>query len=76
MSTAEASAERRRKAYFSGAMMETPIIFGDQLDAGTVIEGPAIIEEATFTLVINRGANARVSAGGRYVLTPPEESEI
>ena len=43
MSTAEASAERRRKAYFRGAMIETPIIFGDQLDAGTVIEGPAII---------------------------------
>jgi N-methylhydantoinase A/oxoprolinase/acetone carboxylase beta subunit len=38
-----------------------------------VIDGPAIIEEPTSTLVVNPGARCTVSAGGRYVLTPPEE---
>ena len=42
--------------------METPIYVGDQLEAGAHINGPAIIEEATSTLVIHPGASATVSA--------------
>ncbi len=71
-----AKAERRRQAYFAGGLLDTAIFVGDQLDVGHVIEGPAIIEEPTSTLVVYPGSVARVSAGGRYILTPPEEAEL
>ena len=71
-----AKAERRRQAYFAGGLLDTAIFVGDQLDVGAVIEGPAIIEEPTSTLVVYPGSVARVSAGGRYILTPPEEAEL
>ena len=45
----------------------------DLLAPGTEIAGPAIIEEETTTLVVHPGARARVSDGGRYLLSPPEE---
>jgi N-methylhydantoinase A len=69
-----AEPDRRRSAYFGSGLVETPIYLGEQLVAGIEIAGPAIIEEPTSTLVINPGARARVSAGGRYLLTPPEEA--
>jgi N-methylhydantoinase A len=69
----EAKADRHRKAYFGDAELDTPIFLGAQLRAGAVIEGPAIIEEPTSTLVVYPGGFARVSAGGRYILTPPTE---
>lgn len=69
-------AHRRRPAYFAEGMLETPIYLGDGLDAGAVIEGPAIIEEPTSTLVVYPGSKVEVSAGGRYLLTPPEEAAI
>ncbi len=68
--------DRRRLAYFGNEMTETPIFYGESLATGAFIEGPAIIEEATSTLVVHPGAAARVSAGGRYILTPPAESGI
>ena len=71
---ATAEVDRKRLAYFGNEMIETPIFYGDDLAAGAYIEGPAIIEEATSTLVVHPGATARVSAGGRYILTPPAES--
>jgi N-methylhydantoinase A len=72
-----AEADRRRPAYFGrGGAVETPIYLGDRLPVGAVIEGPAIIEEPTSTLVVNPGATARVSAGGRYLLTPPTETSL
>lgn len=71
-----AQAERRRQAYFAKGAVDTPIFLGAQLDVGAVIEGPAIIEEPTSTLVVYPGSVARVSAGGRYILTPPEEAEL
>ena len=69
-------AQRRRQAYFAGGLVDTAIFLGDQLDVGAVVEGPAIIEEPTSTLVVYPGSVARVSAGGRYILTPPEEAEL
>ncbi len=74
--TARVEADRRRPAYFAGGQVETPIFLGDQLEAGAAIEGPAIIEEPTSTLVIHPGARATVSAGGRYILTPPAEAQV
>ncbi|MFP6681799.1 MAG: hydantoinase/oxoprolinase family protein, partial [Gammaproteobacteria bacterium] len=71
-----AKAGRRRQAYFAGGLLDTAIFVGDQLDVGAVIEGPAIIEEPTSTLVVYPGSVAQMSAGGRYILTPPEEAEL
>ena len=72
--TKSATAERKRPAYFADGLVDTPIFVGEQLPSGTVIDGPAIIEEPTTTLVVHPGASARVSAGGRYILAPPEEA--
>lgn len=73
---ARAEPDRRRQAWFAEGAVETAIYFGDALPVGAEIAGPAIIEEPTSTLVINPGGRARVSAGGRYILTPPEEAKI
>ena len=75
--TGLATADRLRAAYFGrGAAIETPVYLGERLPVGAIIKGPAIIEEPTSTLVINPGASARVSAGGRYILTPPKETSL
>ena len=71
-----AEPHRRRRAYFAQGLIETPIYLGDQLAPDVVIDGPAIIEEPTSTLVVNPGASARVSAGGRYIVTPPKEGQV
>ncbi|MGR8918950.1 MAG: hydantoinase/oxoprolinase family protein [Gammaproteobacteria bacterium] len=71
-----AEAARRRPAYFADGLVETPIYLGEALTAGAVIDGPAIIEEPTSTLVVHPGARAEVSSGGRYLLTPPEEAAL
>ncbi len=71
-----AEAQRRRQAYFAQGFLDTPIFVGEQLDIGAVIEGPAIIEEPTSTLVVYPGSVARVSAGGRYIVTPPEKAQL
>jgi N-methylhydantoinase A len=72
--TGKARADRTRQAYFGAGPVATPVYLGEQLETGAVIEGPAIIEEPTSTLVVYPGARARVSAGGRYILTPPPSS--
>lgn len=75
-STATVEPDRVRAAYFGQGEVQTAIYFGEKLSTGAVIEGPAIIEEPTTTLVVYPGASARVSAGGRYVLTPPQEQLV
>lgn len=74
--SATADAARTRPAWFGAGAVDTPIYLGEQLAAGASIDGPAIIEEPTTTLVVHPGASARVSAGGRYILTPPQEATI
>ena len=57
-----------RPAYFRGlgGMIETKIYQGDLLGNGNVIDGPAIIEETTTTIVIPPQARAVVSRWGNY----------
>jgi len=57
-----------RPAYFRdrGGMVETKIYRGDLLGCGNVIDGPAIIEETTTTIVIPPRARAVVSRWGNY----------
>jgi N-methylhydantoinase A len=71
-----AEADRIRKAYFGKEPIDTSIYLGSGLNIGVSIDGPAIIEEPTSTLVINPGANVKVSSGGRYILTPSERGLV
>ncbi len=65
---------RRAKAYFNDAgSLETPVYLGGDLAPGMTVEGPAIIEEPTTTIVVYPGSSARVTAGRNYLLeTNPE----
>ena len=61
-----------RPAYFGGGhWARTPIYRGDSLGAGVVVEGPAIIEEPTTTIVVFPEMLARRSAAGNYLLEIP-----
>ena len=60
-----------RTAYFGETRAEpmtARILFGGQIPAGTRIEGPAVIEEPTTTLVVYPGMSARVTARGDYLV--------
>ena len=60
---------KRRPCYFGDAtIVDTPIFKPRDLRAGLRIEGPAIIEEPTTTLVVYPGMSATVSAAGNYLL--------
>ncbi len=73
-SDANPQPDRVRRAYFDQGWVDTAIYVGERLPAGVTIVGPAVIEEVTSTLVVYPGAVARVSPGGRYVVTPPQEA--
>jgi len=64
----EAVARSRRDAYFDGKVVETPIYLGRSLPTGAVLEGPAIIEEPTSTLVVPPDSRVRVTALDNYLL--------
>lgn len=69
----QAQADRTRQCYFGDGHLDTAVYLGKKLPAGARVEGPAIIEEDTSTLVVYPGAVAHVSPGGRYIVTPPSE---
>lgn len=60
-----------RDAVFTadGVRIRTPIYDGDRLGAGDRIEGPAVIEEVTTTIVIDPGWSARLDESGSYLVT-------
>jgi N-methylhydantoinase A len=60
-----------REAIFSadGKRRSTAVYDGGKLGAGAVVEGPAIIEEVTTTIVVEPGWTARLDASGSYVIT-------
>ena len=61
--------DRHRDAYFGGgARVETPIYLGRNLRPGAAIEGPAIIEEPTTTIVVDPGTRARLGGAGNFIL--------
>jgi N-methylhydantoinase A len=47
----------------------TPRYFGEGLGAGHRIEGPAIVEEATTTVVVYPGWSLTVTEAGQYLMT-------
>ena len=68
----DAAIKGSRNAIFSadGTSQRVPVIDGDKLGAGSVVTGPAIIEEITTTVVIEPGWQAELHESGSYVLTP------
>lgn len=68
----QAAAARSRKVYFSGTQSETAIIDRTGLAVGSVINGPAIIEEGTATTLVPPDWLAEVIGGGHLSLTKTE----
>ncbi|MGE0854133.1 MAG: hydantoinase/oxoprolinase family protein [Hyphomicrobiaceae bacterium] len=58
----------KRKLRFAREFVETPIYQRDALGEGAQIAGPAIVQQADATVVINPGANARVDGLGNLVI--------
>ena len=60
----------RRRAYFreAGGVVETPVYRGDNSLYGARIDGPAIVQEPTSTLVVFPGSRATVSRWGNYLI--------
>jgi len=68
---ADEALKGRRNAIFvaSGEGVPTPVYDGGALGAGAEIQGPAIIEETTTTIVIEPGWTAMLHGSGSYVIT-------
>mgnify|MGYP000591472091 CR=1 FL=1 len=60
-----------RDVYFEreNGFVSTTIYDGDQMQAGNKIEGPAIIEQKTTTVVVPPNATIEISSFGDYLLT-------
>lgn len=69
VTTKVGTASTYRDCYFGDASAVSTAIFkAEDIEPGLLIEGPAIIEEPTTTVVVNPGMTARVSAEGNYLL--------
>ena len=55
--------------YFDGVELATAIIERAEIGHGEVINGPAIIEEATATTLVPPKWQARIISGGHLTLT-------
>jgi len=64
-----AALKRRRKCRFDGKDLDTPVYDGDKIRAGNVLNGPAIVEETTMTVVVPKGYRCKVDDFKNYVLT-------
>ncbi len=71
---AAAAIKAHRDAVFSadGRRTRTPIYDGAALGAGAKVDGPAVIEEVTTTIVIEPGWTAVLDASGSYLITRKE----
>ncbi len=58
----------KRPVYFDGAFVETAIYDREAIGAGATIEGPAIIQQADSTAVLNPGALATSDRLGNLVI--------
>jgi len=65
----EGALKRRRSAIFDGKRFKLPVYDGDRVRAGNVVEGPAIIEERTTTVVVPPSFDCAVDRFKSDVLT-------
>jgi N-methylhydantoinase A len=63
-----AALKRKRLCFFNNGYIETPIYAGEKLKSGNSISGPAVIEEATTTVVVPRIFYCSVDEYGNYIL--------
>jgi N-methylhydantoinase A len=68
---AAACLKGQRDVYYeeNGGFVSTPIYDGDRLSAGSTIDGPAVIEESTTTIVVPPAAHLEVTEYGDYMMT-------
>ncbi len=68
---AAACLKGRRDVYYeeNGGFVSTPIYDGDRLSAGSTVDGPAVIEESTTTIVVPPAAHVEVTEYGDYMMT-------
>ena len=67
----EAGVSGSRTAYFAGlGAVETDVELFEAMDPGGAVEGPAVIESAFTTVVVDPGATAVRTEGGTLVITP------
>jgi 5-oxoprolinase (ATP-hydrolysing) len=65
----EARALATIRSYMAGAERDAPIYDRGDMTASQKIDGPAIVREATGTIVVEPGWQAEMNAGGDLVLT-------
>jgi len=65
--------KRRRRCWFEGREVNTPVYDGARLLAGARFSGPAIIEETTTTVVIPARFDCAVDQWKNYLLTRVEK---
>ena len=73
---AEPPVHSRRAAFFGeGGETEIPIYLGAAFAPGSRVQGPAIIEEPTTTIVVYPGMSARLSGAGNFLLAIRETDD-
>jgi N-methylhydantoinase A len=75
-SAAQATPQRRREVIFNGRKVATDVYEGSALSAGSALEGPAIIEEPTTTIVLPPGCRLVVNPFGDYELSLSAEQAV
>jgi N-methylhydantoinase A len=66
----------RRRVHFAGAgWTSCPCLDRDQLGAGAVVRGPAIVEQPDTTTVVPSGHHARVDRVGNLIIQPTRSRE-
>lgn len=60
--------KRGRSCIFNGKAFDTPVYDGERVRAGNVIQGPAILEEKTTTVVVPPSFQCRVDGFKSYIL--------
>ena len=66
---ASSALKGKRRAYFAGKWVATPVYDGVKLRARQTVTGPAIIEEPLTTIVVYPGQRARLDTLGNYHLS-------
>jgi N-methylhydantoinase A len=62
------SLKRRRPCFFKGRFLDTPVYDGALLNPGSSIQGHAIVEEPTSTLVVPPGFTCTIDPYGNTIL--------
>jgi N-methylhydantoinase A len=66
---AAATTAGRRRAWFDGRWLDTPVFRREALGPGSALEGPAIVEQLDATTVVEPGDAVHVDALGNLVIS-------